>query len=367
MTAVTLPQLSLAMEEARIARWLVADGSRVASGQPIMEVETDKALAEIEAPADGQVRFMAEEGAVVSINTTLAEIVDVDAGPRADSPPVHDKSSLASDAGSSASAKADKSPPARRHRASPAVRRMARERGIDLAQLTGSGPGGQVVARDLEQESAAATRTLRESVVAQLTASWREIPHIHIGGELDGTGLAAAKGAAPDGTTVTDLLILAVIEALGVVPELNGTAGKPSRRIHLALAVDTPNGVISPVIRDADQLALREITSERARLVRDARAGVSAPRDLAGGTFTLTNLGAYPVDFFAPIVSGPQAAMLATGRLATKPVAVDGVIMARYRIWINVAIDHRVGDGVTGARFLAAMERSMHELANRVS
>lgn len=374
MIAVTLPQLSLAMEEATIARWLVEDGAEVTSGQVIMEVETDKALAEIEAPADGRVRFIAKEGSVVSVDTTLAEIVDPDAGSESETSPEPAAAVPGGEGGRPGREQSpagrlpatDKSPRARRHRASPAVRRMARDRGIDLAQVTGSGPGGQITARDLERVPAA-SGTLRDSVIAQLAASWREIPHIHIGGELDGTGLMAAKNTAPAGTTVTDLLILAVTGALGDVPELNGTVDKPSRRIHIALAVATPNGVVSPVIRDADQLTLSEITNERSRLVGEARDGASAPRDLAGGTFTLTNLGGYPVDFFAPIVSGPQCAMLATGRLSQRPAVVDGAIVAGHRIWMNVAVDHRGGDGVTGARFLAAMESAMNDLPNRES
>jgi pyruvate dehydrogenase E2 component (dihydrolipoamide acetyltransferase) len=166
--------------------------------------------------------------------------------------------------------------------------------------------------------------------------------------------------------TVTDLLILAVARALRDVPELNGTLGKRAERVHLALAVAAADGIVAPVIRNADELSLAEVVRERTRIVAAARAGASDPHDLAGGTFTLTNLGAYPVDFFAPIVSGPQVAMLATGRLVERPVAVDGMLAVRHRLWANVAVDHRAADGETGARFLAALERRLTELPTLV-
>jgi len=211
---------------------------------------------------------------------------------------------------------------------------------------------------------------VREAVLANITASWQQVPHIHIGGELDGTGLAKAKSRAvlPSGdkATVTDLLIVAVGRALRAVPELNGTLGNVAERIHLALAVATPNGILAPVIRNVDELSLPQVARERGRIVAAAREGASDPHDLAGGTFTLTNLGAYPVDFFAPIISGPQIAMLATGRLVERPVAVEGMLAVRHRLWANVAIDHRAADGEAGGRFLVALERCLNDLPTSV-
>lgn len=377
MIQVILPQLSLSMEEGKIIRWLVAEGAQVVAGQAIAEIETDKAVAEVEASAAGTIHFVVEAGAIVAVESPLAEIAAVvesstaPAGPASAATATATISAAATavpaDPGLRSSATSDskntESTAERKHCASPAARRIAKERGLDLLQARGSGPGARITVHDLEGISSAAKPSLRESVVAQLAASWREIPHIQIGGELDGSGLAAAKRVAPTGITVTDLLILAVVRALRDVPELNGTLVKLSQHVHLALAVATPNGVIAPVIRNAQECSLAEIAHERARLVTAARAGTSDRRDLAGGTITLTNLGAYPVDFFAPIVSGPQIAMLASGRLAERPTAVDGAIAIRHRIWINVAIDHRAGDGVTGARFLAALEQCMNQLS----
>ena len=179
------------------------------------------------------------------------------------------------------------------------------------------------------------------------------------------------KRVARAGVTVTDLLALAVARALRDVPDLNGHVGvrgaAPSERVHLALAVATADGVVAPVLRDASGLSLAAIAAERARLVAAARAGLLEKRDLGGATCTLSNLGAHPVDFFAPVVTAPQIALVATGRLAEKPVAVDGMIAVRHRLWVNAAIDHRGADGEAGGRFLAALERRLAELPASVS
>jgi pyruvate dehydrogenase E2 component (dihydrolipoamide acetyltransferase) len=371
MIPVTLPQLSISMEEGKVVRWLVEDGQAVSAGQPLVEIETDKATMEVEAPADGQVRILASEGDVLAVEATIAEILAEAEEPAPPMPAPTEEAAATAPVAAQA-------PPVRTtvgrepQAASPAARRVAAERGIDLAQLRGSGPGGRIMVKDLPAAPAPAapSRSLRDAVVANITASWQQLPHIHIGGELDGTGLAEARrtAALPSGekVIVTDLLIMAVARALHDVPELNGTLDKRADRVHLALAVAMADGVVAPVIRNADELSLAEVVRERTRIVAAARAGASDPHDLAGGTFTLTNLGPYPVDFFAPIVSGPQVAMLATGRLAERPVAVDGMLAVRDRLWANVAVDHRAADGETGARFLAALERRLTELPTLV-
>lgn len=343
-----LPQLSLSMEEGKIARWLVADGDQVRVGQPIVEIESDKATLEVEAPTSGTIRLLENEGRSVPVNGMLAEIVEAAGEPTLTI--------------GSPSPGAPGAPNDRKHRISPAARRIARERGIDLRDARGSSPAGRIRVADLDTMQSAPSPSLREAVLTNVTASWRQIPHIHIGGELDGSGLAAAKRTAAEGVTVTDLLLLTLVRALRAAPELNGTIGKISPHVHLALAVETPNGVVAPVIRNAEALSLNEISRTRARLVADARAGAPEPRDLAGGTITLSNLGTYPVDFFAPIISGPQIAIVATGRLTERPVATDGVVVIRHRIWTNIAIDHRGADGASGGRFLSAFQRCLDDL-----
>jgi len=207
---------------------------------------------------------------------------------------------------------------------------------------------------------------LRAAVVANITASWQQIPHVHIGGELAADGVMRARAAASADTavTVTDLLVVALARALAEVPELNALrradgSVERSRAVHLSIAVATASGVVAPVLRDAGSLTLGDVARERRRLVEAARQGTLDGRDLAGGTCTLSNLGAHPVDFFAPVVSGPQVAIVATGRVADRPVAVDGLVGVRPMMWVNVAVDHRAADGESGGRLLAAFERQI--------
>lgn len=370
MTAVTVPQLSISMEEAKVSRWLIADGATVARGQLVVEVETDKATVEIESPTDGVLRIVAAEGAIVPVEGVLAELEPVGAI-AAEPQLVSSDAAPAQGALSNGAVAAD--PPSRRDGpiASPAARRLAHERGVELSALRGTGPGGRIVARDVQEVPVASiapgSERMRQAVVANIAASWQQIPHVHIGGELDAGGLVAARAEAGAGVTVTDLLILAVVRALGEVPELNGLlrAGGTVERgqsVHLSLAVATPDGVVAPVLRDAETLTLAQVAEERRRLVEAARSGTIDGRDLTGGTCTLTNLGAHPVDFFAPVVSGPQVAMIATGRVADRVVPVDGLIGVRPRMWVNVAIDHRAADGEAGGRLLAALERQIARL-----
>jgi pyruvate dehydrogenase E2 component (dihydrolipoamide acetyltransferase) len=366
MTAVLVPQLSLSMEEAKVSRWLVEDGEEVAAGQLVVEVETDKATVEIEAPGSGVLRIIAAEGAVVAVDGVLAELEPALAS-RADEE--RDDRAVTASAAAVGGRRSAVDAPRRGSGpiASPAARRIARERGVELADVRGTGPGGRIVARDLGANRSAAPVTddrLRAAVVANITASWQQIPHVHIGGELAADGVIDARASAGAAVTVTDVLVVALARALGEVPELNALlrpdgSVELSRPVHLSIAVATVAGVVAPVLRDADSLALVDVARERSRLVEAARQGSLDGHELTGGTCTLSNLGAHPVDFFAPVVSGPQVAMVATGRVADRPVAVDGLVGVRPRMWVNVAIDHRAADGEAGGRLLAALERQI--------
>ena len=377
MSAVLVPQLSLSMEDAKVSRWLVEHGETVAAGQLVVELETDKATVEVEAPDAGVLRIVAAEGEIVAVDGVLAELEpalatqperaeqEPTAGDGAAPPTVRD--------GERPASTTDAAPRRSGTVASPAARRIARERGVDLAGLRGSGPGGRIVARDVavtptdaRRAGAAGDDRLRAAVLASITASWRQIPHVHVGGELaaDGIHQARASAAAPASVTITDLLVVALARALLEVPELNALlradgSVERSLPVHLSLAVATPGGVVAPVLRDAGSLELADVARERSRLVEAARQGTLGGQELAGGTCTLSNLGAHPVDFFAPVVSGPQVAMVATGRVADKPVALDGLVGIRPRMWVNVAIDHRAADGEAGGRLLASLERQI--------
>lgn len=395
MIPVVLPQLSISMEEGTVLSWLVEDGAEVAAGQPLVEVETDKATIAVEAPAAGTLRIVAAIGAVLPVDGMLAEIWDAAEAPApAPVPGVAGPATAAPPPGAAlAEREARATPAARGHIASPAARRLARQLGLDPADVAGSGPGGRVLFADVERAAQAAAADaapamttestpvrapagLRDLVVASISASWREIPHVHIAGELEAGGLAEARRllkSRQDGlpTTVTDLLVLAVVRALRDVPDLNGAlrpdgAVERSGEIHLGLAVATAGGVVAPVLRAASGLSLEGIARERRRLVDAARSGALDKRDLAGATCTLSNLGAYPVDFFAPVISGPQICLVAVGRLIEKPVAVSGSIVPGHRLWVNAAIDHRGADGEAGGRFLAALEKRLADLPAHV-
>ena len=384
MTAVTLTQLSISMEDGKVCRWIVADGETVTAGQPIVEVETDKATIEIEAPADGVVRIVAAEGEIVAVDGVLAELETAGAAPALREPSAGEPGGTRPPEVVSRTPAPSPTQPRRNGPiASPAARRLAREQAVDLARVRGSGPGGRIVARDIGASGSVATPSsgaapdsarLRDAVVKNITASWQQIPHVHIGGELIADGLVRAHEAlAPGGLGVsyTDLLIVALARALADVPDLNGRrlsdgSVERSAPVHLSLAVATANGVVAPVLRDVGSRSVPEVATERRRLVEQARLGTVEGGDLVGGTCTLSNLGSYPVDFFAPVVSGPQIAMVATGRVADKVVAENGWVGVRSRMWVNVAIDHRAADGEAGGRLLAALERHIATLGERL-
>lgn len=360
MSAVKLTQLSLSMSEGKVARWLVAEGSPVAQGQPIAEIETDKAIAEIESSATGFIHILVEEGAIVPVETTLAEInvrsISIPESPGtlaalSMKPAVQQRSENLS------------TRCAGKHIASPAARRVARELGIDLRSMQRPSPDERIMVRDLPRLQQCQTLPARDVVIAGLTASWQQIPHIHVSGELEFQAQKAKRRISVPEATVTDLLLHAMARALIETPELNGTFGKPSKGVHIALAMATPDGVLAPVIRDVQDLSIEGISKERARLVAAVRAGRCDRREFSGATVTLTNLGKFPVDFFSPIVSGPQIATVATGRILERAVVVNGAIGVGSRMVVNVAIDHRAADGICGARFLEAFQRQLMALS----
>jgi pyruvate dehydrogenase E2 component (dihydrolipoamide acetyltransferase) len=211
---------------------------------------------------------------------------------------------------------------------------------------------------------------LRPYVVSALTRGWQTIPHTNIGGELVADGLVAARAGLPTGPqriTYTDLLLVALARALVDVPDVYGRLSEDGtvargRSIDINLAISTPDGVVAPLVRDLDALALVDVARERERLVAAARSDGFESRELAPGGCTLSNLGAYPVDFFTPVLSGPQVSLVALGRMAERPVVREGLVGVGRRIWANVCIDHRAADGEAGGRLLAALEHRIAEL-----
>lgn len=382
ITPVTVPKLTITMEGGNLIRWLKQEGDSVEKDDLLFELETDKAVVEVPSPAEGILRKIVVPEGQVSVGAILAFIGDVsDVIPEV-------KPGSVSQPPAPAGVSVPHTPEAVRTeprviRATPAAKRRAKELGVDLANVHPTGPEGRVTQEDVERVAAelssgvpvaAAALDLRSIIAQRMTNAWRTVPHIHIGGELQATGLrqalAKAKQKVAAHVTLTDLLLFAVASLLPKFPAL-GTVwheGKPVplSQVHLAFAVETDRGVVAPVIRDASRLSLEQISLERKRLVEAALAHRLKLSEVEGGTFTLTNLGMFPVDFFVPIINYPQSAILATGRVRDQVRILDGVPQAVPYLWVNLAVDHRVADGAVAAEFLRELEKVFEALDLRV-
>jgi pyruvate dehydrogenase E2 component (dihydrolipoamide acetyltransferase) len=343
---VVMPALGMAQEEGTLVRWLCRPGEAVERGQPLMEVETDKATVEIEAPASGRLgRPLVVEGEAVPVGQVIAHIL----GPgEADPAPTSGHPLVA---------------------ASPRARRLAAERGIDLGAVAGSGPGGAVLAADLPEpvaEPLPSEGRIRRLVAERTAAAWRA-PHFFLTRDADAgrlqSWLQALRGVGITATH-TDLLVVTVAAALRRHPVMNATwrdGPVHHGEVNLAIAVDTPQGLIAPVLHRVDGLGVGEVVDRRRTLVERARLGRLAPADLEGGTFTVSNLGMLGVDAFTAILNGGQAGILAVGRILNAVVAVEGRPEVRPRMTLTLSCDHRMVDGSQAARFLADLVRLVEE------
>jgi pyruvate dehydrogenase E2 component (dihydrolipoamide acetyltransferase) len=346
-----MPALGMNQDTGRLVQWLKREGETVTRGEPLMEVETDKATVEVEAPASGVLaRVTARPGDDVPVGEPVAVILA--AGEVAAELP------------------RDGVVPA-----SPLARRTAAERGIDIAELAGSGPGGAVKFADLPLAPSPAAPPARAAsriwaTMARRSAESWAAPHFYLEREVDASRLqswrAHAKRTNPD-CTITDLLVRLAAACLRRHPLVNGrwdgerTVAGDEIGIGIAVAVD--DGIIAPVIREADRLTLAEITARRTDLAERARAGRIRPDDLQGATFTISNLGMYAVDTFHAIVDRPQAAILAVGRIADRVAALDGVPRVRPSVYLSLSCDHRAVDGARAAAFLTDLGDLVEEPA----
>jgi pyruvate dehydrogenase E2 component (dihydrolipoamide acetyltransferase) len=366
-TDVIMPALGVAQETGKVLRWLRSEGEEVEKGAPIMEIETDKVTVEVEAPASGTLAgIRAPEGADVPVGDVVALILA--AGEQAPAP-------VADATGANGSRTVERQ--VRRPLASPKARRIAKERGIDLASLTGSGPRGAVIAADVEasREAPAKAGAFWQRMAERTTQSWQTAPHFYLSRDVDGGRLeawraSARKRAGYERLTHTDLLVKLAAAALERHPRVNGTwrdggvAEVPDINVGIAVAVE--EGLVVPVVHGANRLELRAIVERRLGLVEAARAGRLRPDDVGGGTFTISNLGMYGVDAFAAILNAPQAAILAVGRIADRIVPVDGRPEVRPMCTLTLSFDHRVVDGARGAEFLETLAELIEEPAGLV-
>jgi pyruvate dehydrogenase E2 component (dihydrolipoyllysine-residue acetyltransferase) len=379
---VIMPALGMAQETGKVLRWLKRDGDAVQKGEPLLEVETDKVTVEIEAPADGTLgAISAPDGAEVPVGTVIALVLaEGESAPVADPEPrlVREVEAVAAAPVATVVARPAEG---RRRLASPKARRLAQMRGVDLDALTGSGPNGAVVARDVERQETAAPRDGNGSgfevgtvwrVMAERTQrSWQEVPHFFLQRDVDASRLRSWRAAARVKVSVTDLLVKICAEALVRHPRVNASwhdgAIEAAPGVNVAIAVATEDGLVVPVVHDADRLTLGQISARRHAIVEAARAGRLRPEDVRGGTFTVSNLGMYGVDAFQAIVNAPQAAILAVGRTVERPWAVAGAIVARPVMTLSVSFDHRVVDGARGAQFLDTLASLVEEPAGLVA
>jgi len=362
-----MPALELAQETGKLLAWRKKEGDRVTKGEPLLEVETDKAVVEIESPGDGILAGVrAQEGAVVPVGQTIAWLVQPgEAAPLVGAP----------------APSPQPSPPIR---ISPKARRLARDRSVDLTSIRGSGPDGEIVADDIlaaagsQRPAAPPTRLDALSSVGRLMAertiqSWTTVPHFFVVREVDagalvatreklGPGIQQAHGVEP---TYTDLLVALVARVLLKHPRVNaswtgeGIRLNPEVNVGIAVAVDA--GVVVAAIHDADKTSLADIALRRRGLTERARAGRLRPSDITGVTFTISNLGMFHVDAFTAIIVPPQVGILAVGAIADRVVPVNGEPGIRPMMTITLSCDHRVLDGAKGAAFLKDLVEAIRD------
>jgi pyruvate/2-oxoglutarate dehydrogenase complex dihydrolipoamide acyltransferase (E2) component len=350
-----LPDLGEGLTEGEIARWLVAEGQEIAEDDPLVEVQTDKTTVEIPSPAGGKVaRIMVAEGDVVPVGTVLVVIGEDGA---AASPAEPQGQTQGQTQGQSLSGRTG------RVRATPLIRRMAEELGVDLESVEGSGPQGRITEDDVRRagDGEASSegrreplRGVRRLVAEHMTRAHREVPPVTWVEECDFSNVELKR--------LVPTVLQAVAESLQEFPELNarldGDAIVYLDRFDLGVAVQTEQGLVVPVVRGCDTKTLDELEQEVARLAEAARDGTLKPEELRGSTFTITSAGKLGGLLTTPIVNHPEVAILSVGRVAQRPVVRDGQIEARPTGTIAITFDHRVVDGARAAEFgLAVIER----------
>ena len=384
--SVVMPALEMAQETGKLLAWRKKEGECVSKGEILLEIETDKAVMEIEAPGDGFLAgIKAEPGTEIPVGQTIAWIVGAGETPPANAAAAESGRRMTSDVPVSGfTATAAIRTATEGARLSPKARRLVREHGVDIASLRGSGPGGAIVEKDVlaAVKSRSATVLPRAQVtlstVAKLMAertsqSWTTIPHFSLVRDVDVgalvqlrqkllSDLEKIRGVRP---SHTDLLVFLVARTLATHPLLNaswtGTNIRYNPDVNVALAIAVEDGVVAALIRNADKLDLGDLALQRRDLAERARSGKLLPAHVSNGTFTISNLGMYNIDAFHAIITPPQAAILAVGRIADRVVPVRGQPAIRPTMTITLSCDHRVVDGAKAALFLQDLAEHMHD------
>ncbi|WP_215767385.1 pyruvate dehydrogenase complex dihydrolipoamide acetyltransferase [Gluconobacter cerinus] len=394
---ILMPALSPTMTEGKLARWLKNEGDTVSAGDVIAEIETDKATMEVEAVDEGILgRILVQEGAEgVAVNTPIAILVeegeDVSAASSAQAPATiaaADAPAASVNAPASVTKAAVTADTSERIFVSPLAKRMAKERGIALTSLNGTGPNGRILKRDVEKGGKPATTatkatpaapvanegsvtrvpnsTMRKVIARRLTESKTQVPHFYVSVDIELDALLALRSklnaTAEDNSfklSVNDMMIKAVGLALKKVQGLN-VQFTDSETLHfdnvdISMAVSIPDGLITPIIRNADQKSLREISREAKDLAKRARAGKLKPEEFQGGTFSISNMGMFGVRDFAAIINPPQAGILAIASGEKRAVVRGDQLAIATVMTATLSVDHRAVDGALGAQWLNAL------------
>lgn len=440
--SVLMPKMSFVVTEGTILEWLKKPGDQVTKGEPLLVVESEKATVEIESPGAGILGpDLASPGTTVPITTTIGYILEPgeeppklelsrkESGREEEPAETGAERSEAAASGSQQEEKAQEGP----IRASPSAKRLAREHGVDLAEIVGSGPQGRIVEKDvtafLEAQTQAEVKspvratpaarklasemaidlsmvegtgpggrvtledvkkvsqvteadplwegglateqveltTIQRIAAERMSLSFRTAPHFYLSLQVDMSQavsmreglLTSVEASTGVRLSFSDILVCAVAQALKEHPTLNVTFEKDQLRryqeINVGLAVDTSRGLTVPVFHGADRLSLPELAQRRAEIVDRANNNRLTPEDVSGGTFTVSNLGMFGIDVFGAIINPPQAAILAVGQIARRPVVVGDEIQIRPTMWLSLSVDHRAVDGATAARFLQTL------------
>jgi pyruvate dehydrogenase E2 component (dihydrolipoyllysine-residue acetyltransferase) len=368
-----LPDIGEGLTEAEVVEWFVQEGQDVVLDQPLVQIETDKAVTDIPSPRAGVVvRHGAPPGTVVRVGEVLAVIAETgegevdpaEAAPIVGTLPTLEEKSRNETRNETSVAGRPAAPAAE---ALPLVRRLARELGLDISSIRGTGPGGRVTKDDVEGAArAASSRTpgsgeervrlskLRRTIAERMARSWREIPHVTTFGEADAARLLALRKEL--GVPLEALLVRSVLPALRTHPEFNASLEGEDlvlkRRYDIGFAVDTPEGLMVAVLRSADRMTTADMAMEIARLTEAVRSRTASAAELSGQTFTVSNIGAVGGGYGTPIIAYGTTAILSFGRARQQPVVREERIEAAIILPLSLSYDHRVIDGALGRRFL---------------
>ena len=416
-----MPKLSDTMTEGTVANWLVKEGEEVTAGTEIAEIETDKATMATEAFHDGTIhKIYVKAGDKAALGAALCMLLEPGEEPPADAdtPPANaneaapkaseeeapekDVSAKPAPSKSAETTESATTSDGSRVKASPLAKRIADEKGVNLSGLQGTGPGGRIVKQDVldaaasgggggggasagaaapaanailptvgENDEVVPLSGMRRVIAERLLTSKTTIPHFYLNIELDAAALMALRkqiNAANEGKegankyTINDFIMRAAIMAVGAAPELNASFNGDSivqfADVNLSVAVAVEGGLVTPVIRNADQKSLLELSLEMKALATKARDKKLTPAEMTGGHFSISNLGSYGIDNFDAIINPPESAILSIGNIVKKPVVNDaGEIVPGLRMWVGMSCDHRVVDGAVGAQYLAEFRK----------